>query len=101
MDSGNSDKSILALESEREKQITRLFWFALEMAIIFLVPALIAIFISLEYFTKKVAIISLPFTFVLSWVIVILRWKKLNRILTKLDKDISNLKKEQNHDRNN
>lgn len=101
MNSENTEKDILKLENEREKHITKLFWFALEIAIIFLVPALIAVFISLEFFSKKVAIISLPFTFIFSWAIVFIRWQKLNKILTKLDKDISELKKNIKHDRNN
>lgn len=101
MDSDNSDKDILRLEGEREKHITKLFWFALEIAIIFLAPALIAVFISLEFFSKKVAIMSLPFTFILSWIIVFIRWNKLNKILTKLDKDISNLKNNKSNVRNN
>lgn len=101
MTSENTEKDIKALENQREKYITKLFWFALEIAIIFLVPALMAIFISLEYFSKKVAIMSLPFTFVLSWVIVLFRWKKINSIMTKLDKDILELKKQNTYDRNN
>lgn len=100
MSSENTEKDILSLENERDKYITKLFWFALEIAVIFLVPALIAIFISLEFFSKKVAIFSLPFTFIFSWAIVIVRWKKINGILTKLDKDISNLKNKK-HDGNN
>jgi len=101
MDTENTEKDILKLEKEREKHITKLFWFALEIAIIFLVPALIAVFISLEFFSRKVAIVSLPFTFIISWVIVIFRWKKLNALLTKLDKDILELKKNKTNAGNN
>jgi uncharacterized membrane protein len=96
MNSENTEKDIVSLEQERERYITKLFWFALEIAIIFLVPALLAVFISLEFFSKKVAIISLPFTFVLSWIIIFIRWKKINNILTKIDKDILELKKNKN-----
>lgn len=100
MDVNKNTEEITALTKERENYITKLFWFALEIAIIFLVPAVVAVFISLEYFTRKAAIMSLPFTFIFSWSIVIFRWRKMNRVLTKLDKDISDLKK-QKYDGNN
>lgn len=101
MNSENIEGEIILLQKEREKHITKLFWFALEIALIFLIPALSAIFISLEYFTKKVAIFTLPFTFILSWIIVFIRWKKINKILTDLDKNILELKKQKHHAGNN
>lgn len=97
MNTENTQLDIVGLEKEREKHITKLFWFALEIAVIFLVPALLAIFISLEFFTRKAVFYALPFTFVLSWVVVIIRWQKINKILTKLDADIRNLKKQKHH----
>lgn len=101
METDFSDKNIEILEKERERYITKLFWFALEIALIFLIPAMTAVFLLLHFVNKKAAIISLPFTFVLSWLIVIVRWKKMNDHLTKLDKDISELKKQNQYDRNN
>jgi hypothetical protein len=101
MEENKITEDIANLVKERERYITKLFWFALEIAIIFLVPALIAVFISLEYFTRKAAIYSLPFMFVFSWLIVILRWRKINKVLTKLDKDIVALKRQKHHAGNN
>jgi hypothetical protein len=93
----STEKDLIRLQNERESYITKLFWFALEIALIFLVPALITVFLLMEFFSKKAAIYSLPFTFVFSWVIIIIRWKKINKVLTGLDKQISELKKQQKH----
>lgn len=101
MNIGDTENEIIRMEKEREGYITKLFWFALEIALIFLVPALIAVFISLEFWGKKAVWYALPFTFVLSWVIVVIRWRKINKILTKLDKDILELKKQKHYDRDN
>ena len=101
MNSENTEKDIDTLVKERESYITKIFWFALEIAFIFLIPAVIAVFISIQFFTKKVVWYALPFTFILSWIIVIIRWQKLNKKLTKLDKDISDLKKQKTYDRDN
>jgi magnesium-transporting ATPase (P-type) len=101
MNTENIEQNIISLENERQRYITKLFWFMLEIALIFLIPAFTAVFISIEFFTKKAVWYALPFTFVLSWVIVIIRWKKINKIMTKLDSDIRDLKKQKQHERNN
>lgn len=96
MNPESTEKDLIRLQNEREGYITKLFWFALEIALIFLIPALVTVFLLMEFFSKKAAIYSLPFTFVFSWVIIIIRWKKINKVLTQLDKDISELKKQKN-----
>lgn len=96
MNSESTENDLIRLQNEREGHITKLFWFALEIALIFLIPALVTVFLLMEFFSKKAAIYSLPFTFVFSWVIIIIRWKKINKILTGLDKQISDLKKQKN-----
>jgi len=96
MNSDTPEKDLIRLQNERESYITKLFWFALEIALIFLIPALITVFLLMEFFSKKAAIYSLPFTFVFSWVIIFIRWKRINRILTDLDKKILELKNKKN-----
>lgn len=93
MNPDTTEGKILSLENERERYITRLFWFALEIALIFLLPALLVSFIVTEIWSKKVVWYALPVTFILSWVIVIWRWMKLSKILKKLDQDILELKR--------
>lgn len=101
MDTENTDKQIDILEKQREQYITKLFWFALEIALIFLLPALIVSYLITELFSKKAVWYALPFTFVLSWIIVIYRWLKISKILKKLDADILDLKKKKHYAGNN
>lgn len=101
MNADNAESDIIKLEKEREGHVTKLFWLALQIAFIFLIPALIGVFISIQFFSRQVLWYVLPFTFIFSWVIVIIIWRKMNKILTKLDKDILELKKQNQHDRNN
>lgn len=93
MNSDTVEEKILSLENERERYITRLFWFALEIALIFLLPALLVSFAVTEIWSKKAVWYSLPITFILSWVIVIIRWMKMSKVLKKLDQDILELKR--------
>lgn len=80
------------LEQLREKQITRLFWYALEIALVFLIPAAVAAFLVTKLISKAAAWYALPFSFLLSWGIVIFRYRHLSRELGSLDKRIKELR---------
>ena len=101
MDLNTTEGKILSLEKERERYITRLFWFALEIALIFLLPAVIVSLAVIKIFSKDVVWYVLPFTFLFSWAVVIFRWMKLHKILKKLDSEIIDLKRKKHYDGNN
>jgi len=85
-------QEIAALEKTREAQITRIFWLALEIALVFLVPALLTVFVVGAIWSRSVVWYILPFSFVLSWGIVIIRYRGLSRKLEGLDKRIKELR---------
>jgi hypothetical protein len=92
----DAEQKIEVLSAERERYVTRIFWFALEIALIFLLPALVAIFVYRLIFPTYPVWYVLPFTFVLSWIIVIRRYVVLHKKLSGLDKEIKSLKDAQN-----
>jgi len=83
------------LVKEREQHVTRLFWLALEIALIFLLPALAVVYIAGNIWSKQVAWYLLPFSFVLSWVIVFVRYRSLSKKLQGLDARIRELRNKQ------
>ena len=87
--------TIESLEKEREKYVTRIFWFALEIALIFLLPALFGILLYHFMAPGNALWHPLPLTFIISWFLVILKYKKLHKKLSGLDKQIKQLKSEQ------
>jgi Na+-driven multidrug efflux pump len=92
MDNSTTSKNELeSLLSEKEKLITKFFWFMVEIALVFAIPAGIVLGISF-YVEERVEFYLLPISFVTSWIIVLIRFSKLNKKMKKLDSDISNLK---------
>jgi|GEM_PF-1039929 membrane protein YdbS with pleckstrin-like domain len=88
----NSKPTLESLTAERERYVTRIFWFALEIALIFLLPALAAIFIYKAVAPENSSWHVLPIAFVVSWVIVIKRYMTLHKKLSGLDADIKAMK---------
>lgn len=84
---------IKALESEREKHITRIFWILIEIAFIFGIPATVAV-ILIKVLGGNTIYIALPVAFIISWIILIFHYRKLNRELKNLDKKILELKRQ-------
>jgi len=67
------EKQYRAARMYKEKMITRLFTFMIELLFIFLIPALIALFVIKQY---GIAIyIALPLAFILSWLIAWVRYR--------------------------
>jgi ATP/ADP translocase len=103
----NSDK-IAELTSIREHYRTKAFYMMIEVAFIFGVPAAIAFFLGRKldavYESGKTIILSfLAVTFILSWIIVIFRYRKIDRDLRRTDEEIREaiaVKKEQSETSN-
>lgn len=85
-------EELARLEREREQHVTRVFWLMLEIALIFLIPALIVVFAVGAIWSRTVVWYVLPFSFLLSWGIVIFRYKRLSKTLGGLDKKIKELR---------
>lgn len=83
------------LVAERESHVTRIFWLGLEIALIFLLPALAVVYIAGNIWSKQVVWYLLPFSFALSWVIVFVRYRKLSKKLSELDRRIKELRQRQ------
>jgi uncharacterized membrane protein (DUF485 family) len=83
------------LKKQRDQHVNKIFYLGLKIAIIFLVPALIAVYggkmLDAHFQTgKSIATGSLVFAFVLSWFIVIRMYSKLSAKLEKLNQEIKN-----------
>lgn len=85
-------QELVRLEKEREQQVTRVFWLMLEIALIFLIPALFVVFVIGAVWSKAVVWYVLPFSFLLSWGIVIFRYRHVSKKLGALDKRIKELR---------
>ncbi len=89
------DQELQKLKNQREKQITGIFWFGLEIAIIFAVPAIFAALIGKKLIGGGVWLIFLmTVAFIFSWTVMGLRYKRLNKRMKKLDDKIFSLQKE-------
>jgi pheromone shutdown protein TraB len=84
-------QELARLEAERQRQITRVFWMMLEIAFVFLVPALIVVFVVGAVWPRAVVWYVLPFSFLFSWGIVIVRYRMLSKKLGALDAQIKEL----------
>jgi ATP/ADP translocase len=88
----NQEKEIQRLANIRDHYQTKAFWMMLEIAFVFGLPAAGAFFLGRKldsiYGTGRTIILSLLVgAFILSWVIVIIRYRQLDRELKKADKD--------------
>ena len=86
------------LKKQQDAHITKIFWFGLQISFIFAIPAVLGvllgktldrIFGSGNYAT----IITLAFTFLFSWALVIVMYSRLNKKLKEVGRRI----KENNH----
>ena len=84
---------IKKLEKERDSYVTRIFWLCLEIIFIFGVPAVIVLIVVFATDNKQLAWYLLPIAFILSWIILIMKYKKMAKTLESLDAQIRELKK--------
>jgi uncharacterized membrane protein YciS (DUF1049 family) len=87
------EQQLKALESERERHVTRIFWVGLEIAILFAIPLAVAVVIGLKV-GGNIKWIALAVAFVLSWVLMIMRYRKVAHKMEALDRDIKQLREE-------
>jgi hypothetical protein len=90
--SEENQQKLRELEKTRENHITRLFWLMIEIGFVFLIPAVLVVIVGGMFFEKHVVWLLLPFSFVFSWVIVIVRYRQLSKVLGDLDKQIKELR---------
>lgn len=86
-------EQIQKLEKERDSYVTRVFWLCLEIIFIFGIPAAIALIIIFTTGNKQLGWYLLPIAFVLSWIILIMKYRKMAKTLEGLDAKIRELKK--------
>lgn len=88
---------IKTLQQERDKHTTGFFWLGLQIAVIFGLPAGIAVFVgkklNLQFDTNIWTTIFLAAAFVISWVIVGIMYNKKSKILNKIESQIRELRK--------
>lgn len=89
----DKEQQLKALERERDSHVTRIFWVGLEIAILFAIPLAVAILIGLK-FGGVVKWIALAIAFVLSWVLMIVRYRKVAHKMEALDRDVKQLREE-------
>lgn len=93
MESENS--KLVELKKKQESFRTRLFLMMIEIAFVFAVPAAIAVFAGKKLDSvygsgqdSKFSIILLVISFVISWIIVIIRFRRATKALKNISKDI-------------
>ncbi len=83
---------IKELQNLRDKHTTSFFWLGLEIALVFLVPALLAVYLGKKLDTATGAsfwsILFLAITFALSWVWVGFKYNKKSKILKDIESQI-------------
>jgi len=99
MEEKNQTKEIKRLAQVRDHYQTKAFWMMLEIAFVFGLPASGAFFLGRKldhlYDTGRTIILSLlAVAFVFSWVVVIVRYRQLDRELKKADQALQAAKKE-------
>jgi hypothetical protein len=87
----NNQEKIKALEEKREAHITKIFWLCIEIALVFLIPALIGVYLSNLLF-PNLRFITLAATFIISWTIVIFRYQSISKKMRSIDMEIKELK---------
>lgn len=81
------------LEQQRDAYAGRIAKLAIQIALIFGVPAALAIGLS-RWFEVKIMYL-LPVAFIISWIMVITLYRKVDRKVRELEQQISELKKEE------
>ncbi len=82
------------LKTEKDKHITRIFWLGLEIALIFAVPAVLGVLIGKRIdahygLEDKFSVAFLVFTFILSWIITVVKYKTLSKKIKKIENEIT------------
>lgn len=86
-----STEELKQLEKQRDDHVTKIFWAGLEIALLFAIPLIIAILVSLKI-GGDAKWYALPIAFVFSWVLVIRHFKKISRKMKALDAKINELR---------
>lgn len=82
------------LKAERERWITRIFWLGLEIAVIFALPAALGAWLGTRLGGGTTRILILVGTFILSWTIVIVRYRQTTKKLQSIEAKIKTLEEE-------
>jgi predicted MFS family arabinose efflux permease len=80
------------LTAQREHAVTRIFWFGFEIALVFGIPAGLGAWIGTKLGGGIALALILGFTFILSWTIIIFRYKQISKKMSGLDTRIKELK---------
>lgn len=100
----NKDKK--SIYQEREKYRQKAFLMMLEIGMIIALPAFVALFLG-KYLDEKnqfgstYTAILLFISFILSWVIIIMKYLKFDKKVKEIDKKIKEIKEEENVDNSN
>lgn len=90
-DTPENQQEVNELKQQRESFRSRMFLMMIEIAFVFLIPALIAVFVSTRFdFERTGLALSLITSFVISWVIVVFRYRQATRTLKALSDKIDN-----------
>lgn len=84
------------LEKKRDAYAGRIAHLAIHIALIFAIPAGIALL--LKYFFEVSIAYTLPVAFVLSWILVIRLYRKIDKTVRTLEEQIRERKKEESLD---
>lgn len=76
------------LRTEKEQWVTRMFWVGLEIAVIFAVPAFLGAWVGKRLGGGNILALILVGTFIFSWVIVFIRWRRIAKKIKDLEEKI-------------
>lgn len=78
---------------KREKYRSKAFYMMLEIGLIIALPAIVALIIGNSFADNKYTPILLVVSFILSWMIIIIKYIKFNKQIKEIDNQIKHLKK--------
>lgn len=84
------------LEKKRDAYAGKIAQLAIQIALIFAIPAAVALL--LKYLFEVPIVYTLPVAFILSWVLVIRLYKKVDRAVRDLEEQIRERKREESSD---
>lgn len=92
METGEFDKKaaesrLESLTQERDAYVARVFMLIIKIIAIFLIPALIAVLL-IWHFGKEITWYVLPVSFIFSWSIVIMLYRKISKKMKQLDQEL-------------
>ena len=94
-DNEEKEDLLQTLEKERGRYTTRVFALGIEIAIIFLIPALIALAL-IKFWNIENKLIPFVVSFLFSWIVFIFRWYEIHKKMVALDEKIKQARKEKN-----